>query len=226
MSIRIMHSKMARNEKGAATNEYGKNPILSKPVDQMAWWLRTLLKKPNILNALSDAVPSSLQRIAGRRFAAIGWTMIACLLCGSSNFHPALAQQSADERKVIDALAQISKQFSAAYMQGDAEKMTSLYTDDAVIFPGNSDLIRGKQAIRKYWTLAPGRTITHHKITAVEIKITGDFAYDYGYYEISGANNGEAWGPNYGKYLIVWKRGSDGAWKMHLDMWNSRPKPE
>jgi uncharacterized protein (TIGR02246 family) len=179
-----------------------------------------------ILKAFFVAVPSSLQRIAGRRFAAIVWTMSVCLLCGNSNFDAALAQQAADEKKVIDVLTQISTQFSAAYMKGDAEKMVSLYTDDAVIFPGNSDLIRGKEAIRKYWRLAPGRTITHHKITAVEIKITGDFAYDFGYYEIIGTNNGETWGPNYGKYLIVWKRGSDGAWKMHLDMWNSRPKPE
>lgn len=152
--------------------------------------------------------------------------MAAFWLCVCPSFEAVLSQQSADEQKSIDALAQISRHFSAAYMKGDAEKMVSLYTDDAVIFPGNSDLIRGKEAIRKYWTLAPGRTITHHMITAVEIKITGDFAYDYGYYEISGRNNGEAWGPNYGKYLIVWKRGSDGAWKMHLDMWNSRPKPE
>lgn len=152
--------------------------------------------------------------------------MAAFWLCVCASFDSGLAQQSADEKKNIEALAQISTQFSAAYMKGDADKMVSLYTDDAVIFPGNSDLIRGKEAIRKYWTLAPGRTITHHKITASEIKITGDFAYDYGYFEISGVNNGQVWGPNYGKYLIVWKRGSDGAWKMHLDMWNSRPKPE
>jgi ketosteroid isomerase-like protein len=179
-----------------------------------------------ILKAFFVAVPNSLQRSAGRRFAAIGWAMIAFLLCGSSNFDAAWSQPTSDEKKIIDTLAQISSQFSAAYVKGDIEKLVSFYTDDAVIFPGNSDLIRGKEAIKKYWTLAPGRTVTHHKITAVEIKIMGDFAYDYGYYEVSGRNNDEAWGPNYGKYLIVWKRGSDGAWKMHLDMWNSRPKPE
>jgi ketosteroid isomerase-like protein len=161
-----------------------------------------------------------------KRFAFGSCLLITFMLLGNSNFDIALAQQPAEEKKIIDALAQISTQFSAAYVQGDAEKMASLYTDDAVIFPGNSDLIRGKEAIKKYWTLSPGRTITHHKITAVEIKITGETAYDYGYFEVSGRNNGEAWGLNYGKYLIVWKRGSDGVWKMHLDMWNSRPKPE
>ena len=132
----------------------------------------------------------------------------------------------ADEQETVRILAQISSQFSAAYVQGDIDKLISFYTDDAVIFPGNSDLIKGKEAIRKYWTQPPGRIVSHHKITSVEIKIIGEFAYDYGYYEISGSNNGEAWGPNYGKYLIVWKQEKDGSWKMHLDMWNSRPKPE
>ncbi len=160
-----------------------------------------------------------------KRFVLICGLMAAFWFDVCPRFDSALSQQPADEKKIIDTLAQISTQFSAAYVKGDIEKLVSFYTDDAVIFPGNSDLIKGKDAIKKYWTLAPGRTITHHKITAVEIKITGDFAYDYGYYEISGANNGEAWGPNYGKYLMVWKRG-DGAWKMHLDMWNSRSKPE
>lgn len=147
-------------------------------------------------------------------------------LCACPSYDSALSQQSAEEQGVIDALVRISTQFSAAYVKGDIAKLVSFYTEDAVIFPGNSDLMRGKEALTKYWTLPPGRTITHHKITAVEIKINGDFAYDYGYYEVSGRNNGEAWGPTYGKYLIVWKRGNDGAWRIHLDMWNSRPKPE
>jgi len=143
-----------------------------------------------------------------------------------SSFAFSPAQEFSGEQDIFNTLAQISNQFSAAYVKGDAEKMASFYTDDAVIFPGNSDLIRGKEAIKKYWTLPTGRTITHHKITSVEIKLLDEFAYDYGYYEVSGTNNGEAWGLNYGKYLIVWKKDKEGVWKMHLDMWNSRPKPE
>jgi ketosteroid isomerase-like protein len=161
-----------------------------------------------------------------KRFAFIHSLLVAVLLCGCPSFELVLSQTPNQDQEATSKLSQVSTQFSAAYVKGDIEKLVSLYTDDAVIFPGNSDLIRGKEAIKKYWTLPPNRTITHHKITAVEIKITGDFAYDYGYYEISGRNENEAWGPNYGKYLIVWKRGSDGVWKMHLDMWNSRPKPE
>jgi ketosteroid isomerase-like protein len=147
--------------------------------------------------------------------------LVALWLYGFAHTDSSSPLGTSDEQEIIKTLAQISSQFSAAYVQGDIAKLVPLYSADAVIFPGNSDLIRGKEAIEKYWTLPPGRTITHHKITSVEIKIMGEFAYDYGYYEISGRNNGTEWGPNYGKYLIVWKRTRDGAWKMHLDMWNS-----
>jgi ketosteroid isomerase-like protein len=161
-----------------------------------------------------------------KRFAAVSCLLIVFLFYGFPNSDSPSLQKLPTDREVIDKLAQISEQFSAAYVQGNVEKLVSFYTEDAVIFPGNSDLIRGREAIQKYWTLPPGRTITHHKITSVEVKIMSDFAYDYGYYEVSGSTDGEVWGPAHGKYLIVWKRIEEGEWKMHLDMWNSRPKPE
>jgi len=161
-----------------------------------------------------------------KRVLSLACLLIMLCLVVDPNSAFVRAQEKAKEQEVLNKLSQLSAQFSAAYVQGDIEKLISFYTDDAVIFPGNSDLIRGREAIKKYWTLPPGRTVTHHKITAVEIKVIGEFAYDYGYYEISGRNGEESWGPNYGKYLIVWKRDKAGAWKMHLDMWNSRPKPE
>lgn len=160
-----------------------------------------------------------------KRFVLTNCLITALWLMVYPNTELARAQESVKDQEIIKQLSQLSAQFSVAYMQGDIEKLVSHYTDDAVIFPGNSDLIRGKEGIKKYWTLPPGRSVTHHKITAVEIKIIGEFAYDYGYYEASGRNGEEPWGPNYGKYLIVWKRDNAGAWKMHLDMWNSRPKP-
>ena len=109
-------------------------------------------------------------------------------------------------------------------MEGDASTMAALYTEDAVIFPNNSEYIRGREQIEQYWTLPEGRRITHHRTWTVETEITGTTASDFGHYEVAGENDGQAWGPVRGKYLIVWKQGDDGAWRMHLDMWNSRPR--
>lgn len=145
----------------------------------------------------------------------------AALLLISAACTTAGSPRIAADRAMIEAAG---REFSAAYMRGDIERMMSLYTADAVIFPNNSEMLAGHQALRRYWTLAPDHRVTHHKATATEIRIDGDHAYDYGVFEIAGVRRGESYGPARGKYVIVWKRGADGTWRMHLDIWNNRPQ--
>jgi uncharacterized protein (TIGR02246 family) len=122
------------------------------------------------------------------------------------------------------AIHQLGRQFSAAYVRGDAAAMADLYTADAVIFPERSEWIAGREAIRRYWTLSPGRRITRHVVTPNRIIVDGEHAYDYGSFEIAGERDGIAWGPSRGKYVVVWRR-DKGIWRMHLDIWNSSDKP-
>lgn len=93
------------------------------------------------------------------------------------------------------------------------------YTDDAKIFPNNMDIIEGRDAIITYWTLPEGVETIYHKITPEEIKILGNEAYDYGYYEgkTKRADGSELkWK---GKYVIIWKKINE-EWKIYLDIWN------
>lgn len=151
--------------------------------------------------------------------------MLSVVLIASCQ-SPVPSVETQDEQAVIETLAGLADQFSQAYMAGDIAAMMDLYTEDAVIFPSNSEYIQGMEALRKYWTLPEGRRITHHKLMPVEVEVSGTMASDFGHYEISGVNGDQAWGPVQGKYLVVWKQGTDGQWRMHLDMWNSRAPQE
>ena len=135
---------------------------------------------------------------------------------------PAHAQAA---RSDTDAIQEAARQFSAAYMRGDADAMTALYTRDAVIFPERSDAISDHAALKRYWTVKPGQKITRHLLIPTQVTVDGNHAYDHGIFEIAGERNGKSWGPFRGKYLVVWRRESDG-WKMQLDMWNSGPEPK
>ena len=135
------------------------------------------------------------------------------------------AAHAQNARSDTHAIKEAARQFSAAYMRGDADAITALYTRDAVIFPERSDAISGHDALRRYWTRRPGQKMTRHVLIPTRIEIDGQHAYDHGIYEIAGERDGKAWGPVRGKYLVVWQR-EPGGWKMQLDMWNSGPEPK
>ena len=157
------------------------------------------------------------------RFTLLLVSLLATSGCAVSPAHEIDLSGRGEANPEIAAIQALSRDFSAAYVRGDADAMTALYTPDAVIFPNNSEMIQGHDAIRRYWTLGIGQTVTHHRATPTEIRIDGDHAYDYGVFEISGTLNGTPYGPSHGKYVIVWRRTPQG-WRMHLDMWNNRPR--
>ena len=154
--------------------------------------------------------------------------LTACASRQATSAAPAAARGAATSASVgADSLAIVAaaNAFSAAYVRGDADSMAALYTEDAAIFPEGTPAIVGREPIRRYWTLPPNRRITRHVLMPDRIDIVGDVAHDYGRFQIAGETDGTPWGPSFGKYLVVWRRGADGRWRMHLDMWNRGPQP-
>ena len=127
-------------------------------------------------------------------------------------------KQSTEETR--QEILGLIKGFSAAVVAGNTDAIADAYTADAKIFPGGTDIITGRSAIHTYWLPDSNSSYTHHAIYPEEITIQDTTAYDYGYYEVSGINGENSWGPYRGKYIIVWKKVPKEGWKIHLDMWN------
>ncbi len=153
-----------------------------------------------------------------KKLNGIGGVLLTLLMAGVVN-SPGHSALSSSEKEI----ARQANAFSAAFINGDADAIAELYTQDAVIFPTSSEMIVGRDKIREYWKWKPNSKIIMHKVTPTGIEVIGDVATDYGYYTVSGEHEGSPWGPKRGKYLIVWKRENDGKWRMQLDMWNSAP---
>jgi ketosteroid isomerase-like protein len=132
----------------------------------------------------------------------------------------AVAQTFNGDKAEIDSILDKIKDFSQYYMNADYQNLANCYTTDGKIFPNNTDIIEGTEAIKKRWTLPENVKIVFHKATPLEITIENNTAYDYGYYE------GETLRPDgtktkfKGKYVIVWKKVND-DWKIYLDIWNN-----
>ncbi|MFK7923940.1 MAG: DUF4440 domain-containing protein [Bacteroidia bacterium] len=149
-------------------------------------------------------------------------TFVVSLFLTAFAFSAFSQTYTGDEQDIESILDNITS-FSKSVMAGDEAAIAAAYTEDAKIFPNNRDIIAGQKKIQAYWKPQEGYSVTHHKITPSEIKILGDEAYDYGYYE------GTSQGPDgksanwKGKYVIVWKK-IDGEWKIYLDIWNNIQK--
>ena len=131
-----------------------------------------------------------------------------------------MAQDNAAEAEKI--IRQNAEAFSKALVNANWDAIVDAYTDDAKIFPGGKDILHGEEAIRAYWT-PPGdakNKVIYHKLTPEEIKIWGDEAYDWGYYEGKTLKADGTEVPWKGKYVVIWKEVSPGVWKMYLDIWN------
>lgn len=104
----------------------------------------------------------------------------------------------------------------------DADKFASFYAADASFYPAGSPVVKGQAAIRdayKELASAPGFglewTVTDSKIGAA-----GDIAYLTGAYKLELAGGGEK-----GKYVTVWRKQVDGAWKVTNDIFNADEPP-
>lgn len=131
-------------------------------------------------------------------------------------------QKNMEAEKII---RQNAAAFSQYLMDGNIDAVVAAYTDDAKIFPAGKDILHGSEAIQKYWTPpADSKSkLIYHKVTTEEIKIMGNEAYDWGYYEGKTIKSDGTQSEWKGKYVIVWKEVSPGEWKMYLDIWNWMP---
>ena len=127
-------------------------------------------------------------------------------------------------RKEIE---QANQKFGEAVRKGNVEALAALYTEDACLLPPNSEIIRGRQAIQDFLGIAMQQGGWKDIIlTTVELVGSGDIINEIGNFKTIVHPEGQERIENKGKYVVLWKRKTEG-WKMHWDIWNSSlPPPE
>jgi len=130
---------------------------------------------------------------------------------------------SSADTKIEQTLRDLDAQWSAAAGAKDVDKTVSYYAADAIVMPPNASRAMTKETIRSAWKemlTSPGAAITW-KATKVEVAKAGDLAYVSGTYEqlMTDASGNQA--KDRGKYVEIFKKQTDGTWKVIVDIWNS-----
>jgi uncharacterized protein (TIGR02246 family) len=121
------------------------------------------------------------------------------------------------------AIRAASIAWSQAATAKDLDKVIFFYADDAVQMPNKAPAAKGKENIRKNWApmlAAPGPGLSW-QTSSVEVTRSGDLAYETGAYNFVTTDNKGKSNDEKGKYVVVWKKQSDGSWKVVVDTDNT-----
>ena len=152
------------------------------------------------------------------RYRAVLMLTLASFCCASCKNEPP-DTRAQDERAIRAADAATLK----AAQANDVDGAVVNYANDADWLPPNAPIVHGKTAIRAGWAKLignPGFTIDW-QINKLEVSRAGDIAYTIYTYQMTldGANGKPI--TDQGKDMAVWKKQSDGSWKMVADTFNS-----
>jgi uncharacterized protein (TIGR02246 family) len=146
---------------------------------------------------------------------------LALMQFGCSDAPKAAADtRVADEKAIRELEAQWVKDFAAK----DLDKDMSHYTDDASFLLTDMPIVNGRDAIRgihKGMLADPAWTV-NFSAAKVEVAKSGDLAYSQGAYTMTSTNpKTKKTATEKGKYITVFKKQPDGAWKAQQDMLNA-----
>lgn len=130
-------------------------------------------------------------------------------------------QQEIQQARAADeaAIRAASAAWSQAATAKDLDKAVSFYADDALVLPEKAPAIRGNENIRKDWApvlALPGPGLSW-RTSALQVARSGELAYETGAYNFVITDKKGKSTDYKGKYLLIWKKQSDGTWKVAVD---------
>ena len=137
---------------------------------------------------------------------------------------------AADVKATADraAVDKAHESFLVAMRASDCGGMLRVVADDAAFIPPNAPNAVGKEAIRGWCqgAFAQARS-SAVAVSEREVTVSGDWAIEHGKFDwtlmpVAGGNPLR----DQGNFVAIWRRQSDGSWKLSRDIWNSlQPLP-
>lgn len=101
------------------------------------------------------------------------------------------------------------------------DALDDVYTEDARILPPGGPMISGRPAIKDFWLgMITTVNATSAVLTSIEVMQAGDEMVEIGQAKLTMQPEGQAVAELEAKYVVYWRQ-EDGAWKWHVDIWNT-----
>lgn len=140
---------------------------------------------------------------------------LVAIVCKPSG--PAMLSD-ADRAAIKKTTEQGLAMFTAATKDNQAY-VKFFYTEDAIILPPNAPAVEGHAAILDFLQTFP--SFSDYRQETQEIEGFGDFAYDRETYSVMMMPPGLPAVKDTGKIIWIWKKQTDGTWKLWREIWSS-----
>jgi uncharacterized protein (TIGR02246 family) len=126
-----------------------------------------------------------------------------------------------DMAQVRQSIEEANVKFGEAARSGDATALASLYAEDARLLPPNSEMIQGREGVEAYWAGGFQMGVKEIVLTTMDVMEMGDLVCEIGKAEVTAQPEGMDAIQDVGKYVVIWKKALDGAWRLYIDIWNT-----
>ncbi len=159
--------------------------------------------------------------MSSRGWAAVAFVIVAAAGCSSGRTGGSPAAAAIERDK--GAIDKTRNAYVSAWRAANAEDITRLYADDALVLYPNKPAVAGRAAILAYFqSFFAEFAQADFELTSAEIEVAGSWALDRGTYRWKGLPRaGGDPVEDHGKYLVILQRQADGSWKIARDMDNS-----
>jgi len=128
-----------------------------------------------------------------------------------------MATSSAALADAARQLRALDAEFVRLANAGDAKALVeAFYAEDAQLLPPNAPKAVGRAAITQFWKTFIDAGAKDVRLDTTDIQASGDLAYAVGKYTLTMAGQ-----QHEGKYLAVYRRGSDGRYQAVVDTFSA-----
>jgi uncharacterized protein (TIGR02246 family) len=128
-----------------------------------------------------------------------------------------------NEKKEMEQLQKAISENDNAWNNIDIDKIVGMFAENGTLLNDDSDMLRGKVAIRKFFDSVEKGEKIELKRDKVEVSLKGNMAYEIVNQTGSIKYLNKEPQTFVNKYIHVWEKQKDGSWKVLIDMNNRRP---
>lgn len=137
------------------------------------------------------------------------------------------SRESIDYKLIEETLRNADASIDNAVSRKNVDSLMIFYAEGASLLPTAEPIVKGKASIRKEWEHIFQIPDFSNKSTLTDIVISkdADMAYTMGHYLASMMGEDGKPVEEPGKWLTIWRKQSDGQWRIVIEMYNTDIPP-